>query len=1757
MARRESFVYDQLAEENRQRVQQERADGAGAAAREPMMAKAALPSFDLEGLTLSDWLRFRKRFSAFYAVTMRVDVGLRGWPWEYDPFDHDGESPLTQEQSLWLTMSLRASCGIAEHLMSVDNLEQDGLKALFSLVQHFEQNSFADVMHLMRAAKSKVARAQNLQEWQAQHDLLLKLYFDSGHATWASAQLLSMIMDSAPMELPTVSAVVTVAMNECGPNGPEPIGVLRQIDDQLKALVTQGTFPSSGRAARNSGHVLAVSKDLGGHRGTARGGGRPDRLCFRCGSTQHLVPGCTAADGAVPSDWQERVPEHLQHRIQIWNQKRISSLNYPMSVQLLAPRTLLRMSGATDSAMTALSASEDGASERKVLLDSACTGVLTPRLADLRNARRVSASSAVSLRTADGNELRPTHVGTFVIEVITSQGACAELRIPGAHYHPALPFVLVGLHALEEAGGRLHSSSAAAARVGPDKRLDAQGPGRLRLRLPGGRATVELYRSGGLLLLPERPSAHRLDAHAVAVAAARPGPSSVAESSIGRDGNGAGPDAEQARTPVQTTVAETMSEAVVAATTVANTAAAARGPAPGGAAGSRLVPVSPSAAPPSAAPGAAGADVAAGGAGTAPATGATGAAASGPLRAHRVHEAHGRPAGQPRGGLRASELHLTLGHLGGDRLRDAIAGIDNISLSGPARLSLACPTCRLVKATRAPVRRGRPPARSSGPRRRFFWDLFGRKRTSASGMQYAALFIDAWTKFCWIYFLRTREAADLVDAAERWWADMNAGGACDPGAVLEGDSELFCNALKDFAANKGLVLRRVPPHEHESSLAERYIRTITETAECIFHGSRLPFTFWPYFFQHATRALNAVRGRNRDQSPHELALGAPDDFSAVFPVGSLAYVLDSFAEAPRQKGRAVSRAKIGIYLGADPTNRTIGLLFLLDTRSVVRRRSFTCDSSVFPSPTDNAERLLRALRDRFAGLPVRHPALAAPLPGGELPVVEGLTPEGPGAVSATTPSLGQAQRATRRRVRFDVGDDEDDAHAAAGSAVEEGQDEEDVGGAVHAWGDEPGSHDEDDDVTGTSNAWGDEPGSHTTAAGAGDTDAHRDEKGSRASSDHDDRTMWQDGEIDSDDAQGDDTFVAAVRRPGGRTESFTYGRGHGPAFGDGPAPVVASRLRSGRDPKAEARRHALVAAVSGASSRVLDSHDSSKLSEAYNDMADELVPGGTQTVPDDSERKVYDPEPASRPCREPLSMWKMHLLSPREQALWRRAERAEWLGLSIDNGCFGDAIPIAEARRQGTVVPGFFIHKVKADNRLKARFVASGNKASDYERGRFPSPAICMDLLLLAMVVGLTRGHTMFVADVPQAYIRSSLDKPHFLYPVPRVAGARPGTALPIKKALYGLTSAGYLWAQKLFAALTEIGWEQSRVHPCLWSKRGPKTTWTLCAFVDDLCMWLPDEESDAAFAALAAHDVPVNVTKGSGHLLGMEFQHHKGDDARVELRVAGHIDSLAATVDLSGVRRQRTPGSEREVLEFPDTGDSHPEFAAIVGSLMWITSLRSDARNATRRVSRHAARNGPAHMDALLKIVAYLVSTRDRPLILRPIQGDSSSALSAFSDATWADDASTRKSVIGHVFRMGSSTFAAASRTMSTMAWSSMESETAAAAAAARDLVFYRDALADIDMPQSAPSTLYVDNEAARLYLGRWMSTARSKHLDVKHAAVRELVREGAVAFERVPTTRQLADVMTKNTGPNIHAKLCKAIMDGMPLDDEELEGQ
>jgi KUP system potassium uptake protein len=285
---------------------------------------------------------------------------------------------------------------------------------------------------------------------------------------------------------------------------------------------------------------------------------------------------------------------------------------------------------------------------------------------------------------------------------------------------------------------------------------------------------------------------------------------------------------------------------------------------------------------------------------------------------------------------------------------------------------------------------------------------------------------------------------------------------------------------------------------------------------------------------------------------------------------------------------------------------------------------------------------------------------------------------------------------------------------------------------------------------------------------------------------------------------------------------------------------------------------------------------------------------------------------------------------------------------------------------------------------------------------------------------------------------------------------------------------------------------------------------------------------------------------------LGLQVDYKKGEYVRIsqkayfeKLMKRFSFDRLGASLKTDGELKGTvdTPLDPERIL-FDDCPavideDIKAEYLAIYGSILYGTvHTRPDTAKAMTILGRYMHSPSATHLAALKRVMRYVSKTVDYGLEYNKkdwFLPNSTSPISPFSlinmtDSDWAGDKDKRLSTTGTVTFLCGAPISWRSATQKLQALSSAEAEYIAACEGAKDVLYSRGILKSVDFhPRIEATPMYIDNSAAIAIMSNSGINSRTKHIDLRHHFVRELVSRGDVAPIKVASADNVSDVLTK----------------------------
>ncbi|XP_037806567.1 secreted RxLR effector protein 161-like [Lucilia sericata] len=154
-------------------------------------------------------------------------------------------------------------------------------------------------------------------------------------------------------------------------------------------------------------------------------------------------------------------------------------------------------------------------------------------------------------------------------------------------------------------------------------------------------------------------------------------------------------------------------------------------------------------------------------------------------------------------------------------------------------------------------------------------------------------------------------------------------------------------------------------------------------------------------------------------------------------------------------------------------------------------------------------------------------------------------------------------------------------------------------------------------------------------------------------------------------------------------------------------------------------------------------------------------------------------------------------------------------------------------------------------------------------------------------------------------------------------------------------------------------------------------------------------------------------------------------------------------------------------------------EYQSLLGSLLYIAvNTRPDICASVAILARKTCNPNQEDWNELKRVAKYLKGTRNLYLNLSE-NGSGSNLLVGYADANWAECRIDRKSNSGYIFLLNNSAVSWACKKQTTVSLSTTEAEFIALSEAAKEAVWIRNILNDLNCKQSNPTVIFEDNRS------------------------------------------------------------------------------
>ena len=537
---------------------------------------------------------------------------------------------------------------------------------------------------------------------------------------------------------------------------------------------------------------------------------------------------------------------------------------------------------------------------------------------------------------------------------------------------------------------------------------------------------------------------------------------------------------------------------------------------------------------------------------------------------------------------------------------------------------------------------------------------------------------------------------------------------------------------------------------------------------------------------------------------------------------------------------------------------------------------------------------------------------------------------------------------------------------------------------------------------------------------------------------------------------------------------------------------------------------------------------------------------------------------------------------------WQQAMDAEYESIKSH----GTSILVTKPNPRVNIVSCKWVFAVKCKDgivtRFKARLVARGftqQEGVDYTETY--SPVLRYKTLRIILAIVTIKNYTLELMDVQTAYLNAPLKEEVYMSQPDGYHQGGADIVWLLKRALYGLKQSGREWHTHIDAFVQSIGFKRCVSDTCVYVKTSRTgKLMILSLYVDDIPSAF--DEADRIewqeIKQLFFEKYKIKFLGEADWLLNMRITRDR-TQRLLWLDQQSYVESFLDEFGLDESRSVTHPGTPEELTRAgcPTTPEESAEmqkipYRRVIGLLTYLSNTsRPDIAHAINLCAQFSQNPGAVHWRAVKQILRYLCGTAHYSLLFAAEQSPttvaSQSAISSsppqfmgstpttsaflfpllvHADANWGACKDTRRSHIGWCIHLGACLIDWEVRKEQTVALSSCEAEYMAISAGARGLLWIQQLLFELGVinhpsanssssSSASPSTtplILSDNKSAIAMATNDVLHKRSKHIDIKHHFIRELIERKRMRLEWVASGEQLADIFTKTLLPRLFIK-------------------
>jgi Reverse transcriptase (RNA-dependent DNA polymerase) len=426
------------------------------------------------------------------------------------------------------------------------------------------------------------------------------------------------------------------------------------------------------------------------------------------------------------------------------------------------------------------------------------------------------------------------------------------------------------------------------------------------------------------------------------------------------------------------------------------------------------------------------------------------------------------------------------------------------------------------------------------------------------------------------------------------------------------------------------------------------------------------------------------------------------------------------------------------------------------------------------------------------------------------------------------------------------------------------------------------------------------------------------------------------------------------------------------------------------------------------------------------------------------------------------------------RARWRAAIKLELDKMSLLK--VWHAVDKATVPKDRRLIKNKWVFDIKRTGVFCARLVACGYSqipGIDFQESYSPvvNDAVFRIIIILQIIWKLPA----VIIDIETAFLHGELNESIYMM-APKGTNLKNHECVHLDKALYGLVQAARQFYIKFANVLKQLNFTISYADPCLFYRNDRHGKIIMVVHIDD-CYVVGDKSAIKHLVyQLHENGLKTKVSPQATDYLSCEIK----IDYANQLGWIGQptlmnkmIKKFSPIIEKLNMKYEyRTPGTPGYLLEKPanDIGllslADQTLYRSGVGTLLqFANKTRPDIANPVRELSKGMDKATPAAMKEMLRIIKYVISTKDNGLKVKPTNlMNKKWRLRIFSDSDWASSKDNRKSITGFVIFLQESPILWKSQSQKCVSLSSTEAEYYACSEAVKEIKFLVQVMESLD---------------------------------------------------------------------------------------------